>query len=352
MPKLSIIVPVYNVEKYLEQCIESLINQTYKDIEIILVDDGSKDNSGNICEQYKDRDMRIKVIHKENEGVSKARNKGLELATGKYITFVDSDDYLELNAYEIIMKELEKEKATLLIYNYSEFSNDKIEKNNYFPEDTFLKTKEEIQLIQALTLAPEIGKYTPFQTTFFGLGFCWNKIYKREIIEQNKIRFNLDNKTAIFEDGIFNYEYLENATSIKIINLNLYYYRIFNMSAMKRINYDILNINKKIFQEIEKYKSSHTHDIYYNTSFYLRVIINLFYAIKLYFCHKENNKSYLERYKEFKKCIDEEKIYKEALKNIDIQYCNYKIKIYKLLINLKMYFLLFNISSIFNKTKN
>lgn len=105
---ISIIVPVYNVEQYLKKCVESLINQTYKDIEIILVDDGSTDNSGNICEELSKTDARIKVIHKSNGGLSSARNAGIDVAKGKYLAFVDSDDFVELNMYETLLDGVKK----------------------------------------------------------------------------------------------------------------------------------------------------------------------------------------------------------------------------------------------------
>ena len=97
---ISIIVPVYNVEKYLKKCIDSILNQTYSNIEILLIDDGSTDNSGIICDNFKKRDSRIKVVHKKNSGVSSTRNYGLDLATGKYISFVDSDDFVECDFIE------------------------------------------------------------------------------------------------------------------------------------------------------------------------------------------------------------------------------------------------------------
>ena len=115
MKKISVIVPVYNVERYLKRCIESIINQTYKDLEIILVDDGSTDSSGNICDEYKKIDKRISVIHKKNGGLSDARNEGLKVVTGTYIAFVDSDDFLDLDMYEYMQKNIEKENADIVI---------------------------------------------------------------------------------------------------------------------------------------------------------------------------------------------------------------------------------------------
>lgn len=118
MVKLSIIVPVYNVEKYLSKCIDSILSQTYKDLELILVDDGSPDNSPKICDEYAQKDNRVIVIHKPNGGVSSARNAGIDRATGKYIGFVDPDDYITSDMYEVMIQELEESKADIAICGY------------------------------------------------------------------------------------------------------------------------------------------------------------------------------------------------------------------------------------------
>ncbi|UJF15261.1 glycosyltransferase [Jeotgalibaca sp. MA1X17-3] len=125
MIKVSIIVPVYNVEKYLKKSIESLMNQTLKDIEIILVNDGSTDNSLFICKQYEKKDFRIKVIDKNNGGVSSARNIGIELASGQYIGFIDPDDWIEPEMYEKMYSKIEKTKSDVCICNYIKEKNKK-----------------------------------------------------------------------------------------------------------------------------------------------------------------------------------------------------------------------------------
>lgn len=117
MDKISIVVPIYNVEKYLDQCVKSIINQTYKNLEIILVNDGSIDNSGKICDKYKRQDNRVIVIHKENGGSSDARNVGIQIATGKYIGFVDSDDYIEKDMYEFLYNNMINENADISCCN-------------------------------------------------------------------------------------------------------------------------------------------------------------------------------------------------------------------------------------------
>ena len=114
---ISIVVPIYNTEKYLKRCIESILNQTYQNLEVILVNDGSLDKSGQICNEYAKRDKRIKVIHKENTGSAESRNIGIKYATGKLIGFVDSDDYIDKNMYEMLYKDLKKHDAEIAICN-------------------------------------------------------------------------------------------------------------------------------------------------------------------------------------------------------------------------------------------
>ena len=128
VPKVSIIVPVYKVEKYLRKCIDSIINQTLKDIEIILVDDGSPDNCGKICDEYAAKDTRIKVIHKENGGLSSARNAGMEVAEGEYIGFVDSDDWIESDMYMTLWQKAKDINADLVNSDYFR-NNDRIKTN-------------------------------------------------------------------------------------------------------------------------------------------------------------------------------------------------------------------------------
>lgn len=148
MAGLSIIVPIYNVEEYLSKCIESILNQSYKDFELILVDDGSPDNSAAICDEYAKKDDRIIVIHKPNGGVSSARNAGLNRAKGKYIGFVDPDDYIEEKMYELMIKELESTQANLAICGY-DYVNE-----NYIVERPY-NVRENEQLTQKQFMSME-----------------------------------------------------------------------------------------------------------------------------------------------------------------------------------------------------
>lgn len=175
MPKVSIIVPIYNVEKYLNKCVDSILNQTFKDFELILVDDGSTDNCGKICDEYEKLDNRIRVIHKENGGLSDARNKGIDESNSEFISFVDSDDYISEDMYEVLYNNLEKENADISVCGYYRCLNDKMiskfEKEEYF----VVNNKEALRLVLedkkiSVEACTKIYRKTLFDNTRYPVG--------------------------------------------------------------------------------------------------------------------------------------------------------------------------------------
>ena len=135
MPLISIIVPVYNVESYLKRCIESILNQTFRDFELILVNDGSTDNSEIICKEYALKDERIKYFYQRNKGVSEARNKGIDNSSGEYIQFIDSDDYVDENFLEIVVNRFKRDNSDIVFIGfYNEYNNGEIYKSKYYKE--------------------------------------------------------------------------------------------------------------------------------------------------------------------------------------------------------------------------
>ena len=233
MSKISLIVPVYNTSKYLNKCIDSLINQSYKDIEIIIINDGSTDNSEEIIKSYKDK--RIKYISKSNEGIGKTRNLGIEKTSGDYLAFVDPDDYLDKYFCEKMIKKAEKDKCDIVICDYFEDQNGKLKKI------TFTAFKN-------MSL-----KKDPNFINFINLGPC-NKIYKTSMIKENGIKFEENLK---YEDAPFVIKALLSAKKIGKVNDCLTYYVIHEKSETtirdERI-FDILKIADKIVQELEKAK--------------------------------------------------------------------------------------------------
>lgn len=215
---ISIIIPVYKVESYLGRCIESILNQTFNDFELILVDDGSPDNSGKICDYYALNDSRVKVVHKENGGVSSARNVGIEQADGEWLTFIDADDYVSPNLLRDYIENIEN--SDLLIQGFSYNA-----KKNVSMENRLIEGDKVIY--EFLRIDSEI------------CGFVWNKLYKTELIKNNNIRFN--EKMAMIEDHLFNHNYVVYCKSIKILNkVNYIYIRHEGASCFRNHKYSTL----------------------------------------------------------------------------------------------------------------
>ena len=209
-PIISIIVPVYNVESYLERCIESILNQSFKEFELILVNDGSTDGCKDICNEYKTKDKRIKVIHKENGGLSSARNAGLDIARGKYIGFVDSDDFINKDMYKILFDTIQANNSDMVICDYYKVNEDDINKFRNIKcscENIEVKNLNKLESIDNLFLTGE--KFI----------FAWNKLYKRELF--NDLRYE---KGRIYEDEYLAHRILYKCNKVSIIEAKIYYY--------------------------------------------------------------------------------------------------------------------------------
>lgn len=212
-PTISYIVPVYNSEKFLRQCLDSIFAQTIPNWECIVVDDGSNDGSGSICDEYAKTDERFKVIHKDNEGVSIARNIALDHSKGKFIAFVDSDDIISSNFLEILEQNIKD--ADLLMFSNQNFYNDG-GKTTLQRKYEHLIGKESVEKY-ILTL-----KKNTQQWEFYG--YIWNKCYLRSIIEENHIRFTPG--LSYREDNVFNEMYYRNTKSLIVLDDVLYFYRV------------------------------------------------------------------------------------------------------------------------------
>ena len=203
---ISVIIPVYKVETYLEKCIVSIVEQTYKALEIILVDDGSPDRCGLICDEWGKKDNRIKIIHKKNGGLSEARNYGLDIAQGTYVVFIDSDDLVAPTMIERLFAESQKHEADIVECNYSCFTDVLPEKENREPTTSTVCTSEKAL---SLLLNESVFKYT-----------VWNKLYRREIFDT--LRFEVG---KLHEDVFFTYQAFGKSKCINKIDDCLYYYR-------------------------------------------------------------------------------------------------------------------------------
>lgn len=213
---ISIIVPIYKVEKYLSKCVNSILNQTYKDLEIILVDDGSPDNCPHMCDAFAEKDSRIKVIHKQNGGLMSARQAGLRIATGEYVGFVDGDDWIEPEMYMHFYNAVEKYHPDIIVSEfYFDFGNKKNVSRQKLSKP-FYNKQEMIEDIYPVML---------FQQPYYNFGIypcCWSKIYKKELLE--KCLYRIPEEIKIGEDTAFTYPCLVKAHSLAYVDKPCYHY--------------------------------------------------------------------------------------------------------------------------------
>lgn len=208
MEKISIIIPVYNVQEYLDRCLNSIINQTYKNIEILLIDDGSTDNSGKICDLYKDKDKRVSVIHKKNGGLSDARNVGIKNASGEYLSFVDSDDFVAENFIQELHSIITAYSADIAICGYEKGKKDFFSNRRVKKQKNIIFDSEEM-------LEQWHGKHKHIET------MAWNKLYKKELFLEHSIEYPVGYYN---EDVQTTHLLVEKANRIVITNKKLYYY--------------------------------------------------------------------------------------------------------------------------------
>lgn len=236
MPTVSIIVPVYNAQAYLHKCINSLLSQSYTDFEILLINDGSKDNSGNICDEFAKKDKRIRVIHKENGGVSSARNRGLDESQGKYIMFCDSDDFICHDFCKPLTELAQDDEDCLVIAGITLLNDsgkdEKLLCPAYSEGDSVTLTNTDF-----CDLYVNLNLKKPFQL----MHMPYNKLFSRKVIESNQLRFNTE--IHYNEDFIFNLNYLDKVSRVKIFNDSIYnYYTDVPGSLCKRYFKDIITM--------------------------------------------------------------------------------------------------------------
>ena len=208
-PSVSIIVPVYNAEACLRRCVESVLNQEYADFELLLADDGSRDGSGRICDEYAAADSRVRVFHKENSGVSDSRNLCLDQARGRYLQFLDADDWITANATKLLVQAMEEHLCDLVISDFYRVVGERV------------SPKGDIDEAQVLS-REEYASHMMENPANYYYGVLWNKLYRREIVEQHHLR--MDPAISWCEDFMFNLEYIRRAKTFFALQVPVYYY--------------------------------------------------------------------------------------------------------------------------------
>lgn len=242
-PKVSIIIPIYNVEKYLDKCVQSAINQTLQNIEIILVDDESPDSCPQMCDEYAKQDSRIKVVHKKNGGLGFARNSGLEVATGEYVTFLDSDDFVDLYTYEHLYDIAKTESIDVLYYKFKRFTDE----SGAIPAAPTNDIKEyDVEELKLDIIASEPSAKVDHK---IHCSSC-TAMYRMDIIKNNDVRFHSE-RELISEDLIFNLDFLKHANKAAFNSGEHYHYRVNPTSLTSAVRTDRIEKNIVLYNYIK-----------------------------------------------------------------------------------------------------
>lgn len=330
-PFISIIIPIYKIpEEFLRKCIDSVINQSFKDIEIILVDDESPDKCGEICDEYANIDSRIKVIHQKNQGVSVARNTGIELASGEWISFVDADDWIEEDYVKTFYNMSLSNKNDILMCDcYVNYTSKEVE-NKFFRDASIKAVNEEKDRFLLQYLCSKIYNDNLSNTD---IGSPWAKIYRKDYLIENNLRFNP--KLIRMQDNVFNLYAFQMASSLYYEENYLYHYRKSEFSGFNRFTPNIIKYYELVFDELErfiiKYKKNENFIIAKN----VKIIKSIYVYCKMYYFHKDNNKKNKEANNELKELLNKD-LYRNAIENVNLKYLSTIEKVFAICLKYKM----------------
>ncbi|WJE46143.1 glycosyltransferase [Peribacillus frigoritolerans] len=323
MPEISIIVPVYNTEKYLKKCLDSLINQTFEDIEIITINDGSTDNSIKILKEYEEKDDRIIVLDLENQGPSGARNSGLQFAKGEFVMFVDSDDWMDLTTCKKVYDEAKLKQADTVLFCYtSESSMGSIKKYLFSDKKRLFNEEEVYSELFCGVLGLTSGKLRKPEKLDV-LVSVWAKLYKTELIKQNSISF-IDLKLIPSECQLFNLQYFQHSKKVVYLNECFYRYRRNNTTSFTK------GYREELFKKwlywidyVKEYLDQNNERTLAYDAYYSRICFSIIPLSG----NSLKQKSIKDSYKELKEILNNEK-YKEAYSKLDYSYFPLHWKLY------------------------
>lgn len=326
--KLSVIVPIYNTEPYLRQCLDSVVNQTYSNLEIILIDDGSPDSCGSICEEYANKDSRIVVIHKENRGLSAAWNDGMRTATGDWIAFVDSDDWLDTDYFENIMMNAESiglSDADVVIAGGRIDEKEKPEVVRNFTYPTIFCTEDEKE---SLKIRIHVSIKTPAGDRLAVLGYPWDKLFRVEFIKECGLWY--DESMRGCADMLFDYQAFDCARKVIGCDYYGYHYRYVTNGVSKKYSpYRPIMFHvyiEKLYEYIYAHGGTSGQIIGAIDTATLYYILS---SLRLYFFHPQNQDSYREIAEKIRK-MKEMPRYASAIHARINRYMSLKIRVFKM----------------------
>lgn len=347
-PVLTIVVPVFNIkEDYLDRCIDSVLETDCNEIKLLLIDDGSTDKSGEICDRYAQKFSCIDVVHKKNQGVSSARNDGLKLTSSKWIMFVDGDDWVESKSLSRVIEYLKNEffDADIAFCNYFDeyFNKSKVQRMNN--NNGFLDS----EIIHSCRIAPFYKFVQNGVENSYSIAVVWNKIFRTEFLKSNCIEFNTNLRLG--EDRVFNSEALFKTDKIYYFDEIIYHYRWLNGSTTNHFNLKIkedclneLNSLKQVLIINNKYSEIENY-------FISRVCTRLYSCMRLYFFNKENKQSFNNKKNELKEFISND-IFQYALKNVKMNLFSFQERIFVFCIKYKLFFISYVLMSLKNYITN
>ncbi|WP_052400618.1 glycosyltransferase family 2 protein [Oceanobacillus jeddahense] len=345
--KVSIIVPVYNAERYVSNCIESMLKQTYENIEIILVNDGSVDSSAEIIDKYAAEDNRIKSIHIENSGVSTARNIALDNAEGEWITFVDSDDWIEPEMIAFAINKAKETNADIVMWTYFKNYANKEMPLSLLPGGNQVITEDKsffhLKAIYSMYGEDEV-------TESVSSGTVWCKLYKKTIIDENNLQFKVGLTRA--QDTVFSINAVMKASKIVYYEKHLYHYRITNTSTTSGTKF-IQNTEEPFNLLLDEFYSTieNYNEEKYFSAFYARTIQVLMWHLKHNYFHPNFRGGIFKRRKEIINLIKKDP-YSKALKKIDYNLLPKKEKIMAILLRYKLVIMFYSIYLTHAKIEN
>ncbi len=333
-PKISIVIPVYNSAKYLRECLDSICNQSFEDWEIIAIDDGCRDESAAILDEYADHDKRIRVIHKANGGVSAARNDGLSAAIGEYVLFVDSDDWLEAEALLIYWDEACRVNADVVIADHNSiYESGLVKRYKFFSQNFVTSDRDMIDKLQQTML---YGSFSPYYSENCGYLFAalWTKLFRREILIENHVEFSTN--ISLYEDGMFDLYAFEFVKTVAYVQKPLYNYRILNSSLCHSYKYNSLDLYKRISEEILRFLKSRKKTTAFENAYETRFV---YYAKKQIGQLFSSNLSFFAKYRECRRLLTCD-FYDGFLRKIPTMNLVKNEKTFGRLVSCKMFFLL------------
>lgn len=328
---ISIVIPVYNVEKYLKTCIESVLDQTYRDIEIILVDDGSTDSSGSICDEYAKKDSRITVIHKKNRGLGLARNSGMELVKGSFVTFLDSDDYISSTNIQELAEIVEKEGADTVLGGFSRVDVD----GNVLAKEAYdfkIYSDKEVQS----NFFPRLMGSSPTHKDSIRPS-VWNSMYSMDIIRKNNILFKSEREYAA-EDIVFDIEYYRYAQKVVTISTASYNYRVTPGSLTQKYRPD--RFDKSVF--LYKYIFARLKELGYSGNASVRAARQLFVYTRMAIKQEVicRDRKFSEKYKQIRRIIND-KFLRSVISNYPVEKLSLQPKVFLYLIKFRLSLLIY-----------